>query len=104
MSVRNIKQPVTKLDDYNRQKVIRKSAEKAMAEIKEEFQAELEPGQVVIGSYTVKTEEHERSRLMSVNDAAVALENAGYSKQAISKILTAITVTSTARQFLVKRQ
>ena len=104
MSVRNIKQPVTKLDDYNRQKVIRKSAEKVMAEIKEEFQAELEPGQVVIGSYTVKTEEHERNRLMSVNDAAVALENAGYSKQAITKILNAITVTSTARQFLVKRQ
>ena len=104
MSVRNIKQPVTKLDEYNRLRVVRKSSEKAMEEIKQEFQAKLEPGQVVIGSYTVKTEEHERNRLMSVNDAYVALENAGYSKQAITKILTAITVTSTARQFLVKRQ
>jgi len=104
MSVRNIKQPVTKLDEYNRLRVVRKSSEKAMEDIKQEFQAELEPGQVVIGSYTVKTEEHERNRLMSVNDASVALENAGYSKQAITKILNAITVTSTARQFLVKRQ
>ena len=104
MSVRNIKQPVTKLDEYNRLRVVRKSSEKAMEDIKQEFQAELEPGQVVIGSYTVKTEEHERNRLMPVNDASVALENAGYSKQAITKILNAITVTSTARQFLVKRQ
>jgi len=104
MSVRNIKKPVTKLDEYNRLRVVRKSAEKDMEEIKQEFLAELEPGQVVIGSYTVKTEEHERNRLMSVNDAAVALENAGYSRQAITKILTTITVSSTARQFLVKIQ
>ena len=43
MSVRNIKQPVTKLDEYNRLRVVRKSSEKAMEEIKQEFQAELEP-------------------------------------------------------------
>ena len=104
MSVRNIKTPVTKLDTMMKNKVIKKTAENVIDEIKSEFHAELEPGQVLIGPYTVKTEEHERSRLMSVNDAAVALENAGYSKQAITKILSAITVTSTARQFLVKRQ
>ena len=104
MSVRNIKKPVTKLDKYNRLNVVIKSADKERQEIKHEFQVELEPGMEEIGPYTVKTEEHERRRLMSVNDAAVALENAGYSKQAISKILNAITVTSTARQFLVKRQ
>jgi len=104
MSVRNIKKPVTKLDKYNRLNVVIKSADKERQEIKHEFQVELEPGMEEIGPYTVKTEEHERNRLMSVNDASVALENAGYSKQAISKILSAITVTSTARQFLVKRQ
>ena len=104
MSVRNIKQPVTKLDEYNRLRVVRKSSEKAMEDIKQEFQAELEPGQVAIGSYTVKTEEHERSRLMSVNDASVALANAGYSRNEVAKILSKITVRSTARQFLVKRQ
>ena len=111
MSVKNIKRPVTKLDDYNRQKVIRKSAEKAMAEIKEEFQAELEPGQVVIGSYSVKTEEHQRMRLCSRDDAPVRLENEGITDEKLAEIgltrdqiVNALTVHSTARQFLVKKQ
>ena len=85
-------------------KVIKKTAENVIDEIKSEFHAELEPGQVLIGPYTVKTEEHERSRLMSVNDASVALANAGYGRNEVAKILSKITVRSTARQFLVKRQ
>ena len=104
MSVRNIKTPVTKLETMIENKVIKKTAENVIDEIKSEFHAELEPGQVLIGPYTVKTEEHERSRLMSVNDASVALANAGYSRNEVAKILSKITVRSTARQFLVKRQ
>ncbi len=78
-----------------------KRLEKERMEIKEEFHAELVPGQIVIGRYSVKTEEHERTRLMSVNEARVALDQAGFSAQQIAKILSTIQVTGTARQFLV---
>ena len=111
MSVKNIKRSVTKLNDYNKHRVVRKSAEAAMAQLKEEFQAELEPGQVVIGSYSVKTEEHQRMRLCSRDDAPVRLENEGITDEKLAEIgltrdqiVNALTVTSTARQFLVKRQ
>ena len=111
MSVKNIKRPVTKLNDYNKHRVVRKSAEAAMAQLKEEFQAELEPGQVVIGSYSVKTEEHQRMRLCSRDDAPVRLENEGITDEKLAEIgltrdqiVNALTVHSTARQFLVKKQ
>ena len=70
--------------------------------IKDEFHVELIPGQEMIGKYSVKTEEHERQRLMSVNDAKVALTTAGFSDQQIAELLNTISVTSSARQFLVK--
>jgi hypothetical protein len=70
--------------------------------IKQEFQAELEPGQEMIARYSVTSAEVERRRLMSINDARVALATNGYSIQQISAILSTITVTSNSRQFLVK--
>ena len=104
MSVKQIKKPVTKLDTYIEHKFSTKVSAGIMAEIKAEFHAKLEPGQQLVGRYSVKTETHERSRLMSINDATVALTTAGYSTQDVNKILDAITVSSSARQFLVKRR
>lgn len=85
------------------QKVIKKNAEAQLEEFKQRAHETLEPGQELLGIYSVKTEEHERSRLMSVNDAAVAL-SAEYSEKSIRKILKLITKRSTSRQCLVKRQ
>ncbi len=102
MSVNKIKTPVTKLARYTEIMRERKVLDDERDGIKQEFHVELVPGQEMIGKYSVKTEEHERKRLMSVNDATVALAASGYSNQQIAKILSTITVTSSARQFLVK--
>ena len=102
MSVRNIKTPATKLTRYVEIMRNMKVLDAERSGIKEEFQAELEPGQEMIESYSVTSAEVERRRLMSVNDARVALATNGYSTQQISAILSTITVTSNSRQFLVK--
>ena len=102
MSVNKIKTPVTKLDRYAKIMMERRVLDIERGEIKEEFLAELEPGQALVGRYTVTTAEVERQRLMSINDARVALAAAGHGNQEISAILNTITVTGTARQFLVK--
>ena len=101
MSVNKIKTPVTKLDRYAKIMMERRVLDIERGEIKEEFLAELEPGQALVGRYTVTTAEVERQRLMSINDARVALAAAGHSNQQITAILNTITVTGTARQFLV---
>ena len=76
MSVKKIKTPATKLHRYVAIMKEMRVLDTERNGIKDEFHVELVPGQEMIGKYSVKTEEHERQRLMSVNDAKVALTTA----------------------------
>ena len=97
-----IKNTVVKLDAYRAKMRDIRDLEKERIEIKDQFLSVLEPGQTVIGRYSVKTEEHETKRLMSINDARLALAKEGYDEDETNKILTTLTNVSMSRQFLVR--
>jgi len=101
MSLKKIKSPVTKLDLYRTKMRDIRELDIERKEIKAEFHELLEPGQTVFGRYMVKTAEHENNRLMSINEARIALVKEDYDDKEINKILCIISKTSTTRQFLV---
>ena len=97
-------------------KVSKKDSEKHLEEFKKVVHDNLLPGQTVItdasgnDAYTVKHEEHERTRLPSVNEAVVRLSNVTrkngnrrWSDKQVNEIISALITTSTSRQCLVKK-
>ena len=101
MSLKKIKSPVTKLDLYRTKMRDIRELDIERKEIKAEFHAMLEPGQTIIGRYVVKTAEHENNRLMSINEARIALVKEDYDDRDINKVLSIISKTSITRQFLI---